>query len=140
MTEISKTEQKDGSQELEEALQTQIGLMKKQLSCLRIFSAVMVIAVIAMAVFTGMIFSRTERLAEKSEAVAEQAQEVAQELSEQIDSEQLKTVIANMNDILNEAKQSAEALSSVDFDTLNSAIEELYNVVEPVAKALEQLE
>lgn len=140
MTEISKTEQKDGSQELEEALQTQIGLMKKQLSCLRIFSAVMVIAVIAMAVFTGMIFSRTERLAEKSEAVAEQAQEVAQELSEQIDSEQLKTVIANMNDILNEAKQSAEALSSVDFDTLNSAIEELHNVVEPVAKALEQLE
>lgn len=140
MTEISKTEQKDGSQELEEALQTQIGLMKKQLSCLRIFSAVMVITVIAMAVFTGMIFSRTERLAEKSEAVAEQAQEVAQELSEQIDSEQLKTVIANMNDILNEAKQSAEALSSVDFDTLNSAIEELHNVVEPVAKALEQLE
>lgn len=140
MTEISKTEQKDGSQELQEALQTQIGLMKKQLSCLRIFSAVMVIAVIAMAVFTGMIFSRTERLAEKSEAVAEQAQEVAQELSEQIDSEQLKTVIANMNDILNEAKQSAEALSSVDFDTLNSAIEELHNVVEPVAKALEQLE
>lgn len=140
MTEISKTEQKDGSQEMEEALQTQIGLMKKQLSCLRIFSAVMVIAVIAMAVFTGMIFSRTERLAEKSEAVAEQAQEVAQELSEQIDSEQLKTVIANMNDILNEAKQSAEALSSVDFDTLNSAIEELHNVVEPVAKALEQLE
>lgn len=140
MTEIVKTEQKDGSQELEEALQTQIGLMKKQLSCLRIFSAVMVIAVIAMAVFTGMIFSRTERLAEKSEAVAEQAQEVAQELSEQIDSEQLKTVIANMNDILNEAKQSAEALSSVDFNTLNSAIQELHNVVEPVAKALEQLE
>lgn len=140
MTEIVKTEQKDGSQELEDALQTQIGLMRKQLSCLRIFSAVMVVAVIAMAVFTGMIFSRTERLAEKSEAVAEQAQEVAQELSEQIDSEQLKTVIANMNDILNEAKQSAEALSSVDFDTLNSAIEELHNVVEPVAKALEQLE
>lgn len=140
MTETVKTEHKDGSQELTEALQAQTGLMRKQLSCLRIFSAVMVIAVIALAVFTGMIFSRTERLAEKSEAVAEQAQEVARELGEQIDGEQLKTVIANMNDILKEAKQSADALSSVDFDTLNSAIQELRNVVEPVAKALEQLE
>ncbi|MDD5864083.1 MAG: hypothetical protein PUD80_05570 [Firmicutes bacterium] len=103
----------------------------------RILCALALVAVLCCAATFGIVYS----LVPQANAVLTQAQSVLGNLettTQQLATVDLEGMVSNVDKLVLSGQQSLdesmEKLNAVDFETLNQAIEDLSDVIEPLAK------
>lgn len=127
--------------DLLEVNRRQQSLLEKQTRVIRILGVLFACLVLSAVIFLVTLLPRLSKTIDELNAVALNSQQITQELSQA----DLDGVINSLTDTLNSVQdlvdansdtvaESLKKLETLDIDTLNQAIDSLYQVVNPLAR------
>lgn len=125
---IEKTETAALLEKLEQAAHTQQDCARRQSRLAAIAAA----ACVGIFLLVGILFVQLQPAVARLNTAAENLSRVSADLAE-IDFE---ATVSGMNDAMTSAQQSLAQLEQIDIDTLNAAINDLADVVTPLARLL----
>ena len=127
----------EDKQELQELLERLDQSNRQQAKYARwqcVFSIVSAVCVVGLFVLVYTLMPQVQELTAQTEVVLTNLTEVTDQLAGM----DLGTMVKNVDELVVTSQagveQAMNTLNSIDFDTLNQAIEDLANVIEPLAK------